>query len=360
MNEVGPSLVTTYAFKSGKEYIVKIKVVAFKGCQRNLELVITDKYTAENWQSSYDAACLFLTFLCASYVKVMLRNIENLTHKTGNYKHFDVFVAMLQSGLLKTSESITLDLLTFEDLELLRARKFERNSYSSLGNGTNNRRYLILTYTVEFDRIHYPLPLEYCGLPNPVILQATIRRLQAEVEKLQSTGINKELQKRIEQLTIANQRLVHENHMLKNEGGGLKHLLGSIKLLENNITKERASFRTQIQKLKAENTALSLKVQQLTSSASRKLGNGSPVLKRNRTPSTRRRNKSRSSSASSRNKTSSLSSGSSLESLRIQQLHSPNTKVYNNKPKNSKLDFENLEARIHTLQKMLKEGVNLN
>lgn len=94
-----------------------------------------------------------------------------MTHKTGNYKHFDVFVAMLQSGLLKvkfefkfsnqikskefklqTSESITLDLLTFEDLELLRARKFERSSCSNLGNTSNNRRYLILTYTVEFDR----------------------------------------------------------------------------------------------------------------------------------------------------------------------------------------------------------------
>lgn len=84
MNEGGPFLVTSYTFKSGKEYIVKIRVAAFKGHQRNLELTITDKHTAENWQSCYDAAY-----------------IENLTHKTGNYKHFDVFVAMLQSGLLK-------------------------------------------------------------------------------------------------------------------------------------------------------------------------------------------------------------------------------------------------------------------
>ncbi|XP_048261823.1 GPI ethanolamine phosphate transferase 1 isoform X3 [Bombus terrestris] len=60
---------------------------------------------------------------------------------------------MLQSGLLKTSESITLDLLTFEDLQLLRARKLERSSCSILNNTTNNRRYLILTYTVEFDRL---------------------------------------------------------------------------------------------------------------------------------------------------------------------------------------------------------------
>lgn len=53
---------------------------------------------------------------------------------------------------LQTSESITLDLLTYEDLELLRMRRLERNSCSSFSNAKNNRRYLILTYTVEFDR----------------------------------------------------------------------------------------------------------------------------------------------------------------------------------------------------------------
>ncbi|CAK9808633.1 Centrosomal protein CCDC61 [Anthophora plagiata] len=344
MNEVGPSLVTTYTFKSGKECIVKIKVTAFKGYQRNLELTITDKYTGENWQSSYDAAY-----------------IENLTHKTGNYKHFDVFIAMLQSGLLKTSESISLDLLTFKDLELLRARKLEHNSCSSLGNTANNRRYLILTYTVEFDRIHYPLPLEYCGLPDPMILQATIRKLQSELERLQSTGVNRNLQKRVEQLTIANQKLVQENHRLSNGGKNLRYLLGSIKSLENNVVKERASFRAHIQKLKAENAALLLKVQQLTASASRKPGDGSPALKRyNHTHSTRRRSRSQSSSISRRNKPSSLSPGSSLESIRTQRSPCRNIKTFNNKTKNSKLDFDNLEARIQTLQKLLKEGINLN
>lgn len=53
---------------------------------------------------------------------------------------------------LQTSESITLDLLTFEDLELLRSRKIDNSSISAISNKANNRRYLILTYTVEFDR----------------------------------------------------------------------------------------------------------------------------------------------------------------------------------------------------------------
>ena len=56
-----------------------------------------------------------------------------------------------------------------------------------------------------------------------MILQATIRKLQTELEKLQSTRINKDFQKRVEQLTIANQKLIQENNRLKN-GGRNKYL----------------------------------------------------------------------------------------------------------------------------------------
>lgn len=97
----------------------------------------------------------------------------------------------------------------------------------------------------------------------------------------------------------------------------MKHILGSIKSLENSVAKERASFQIQIQKLKAENAALLLKVQ-LTASAGRKPGDGSPALKRHsRSPSIRstytnsRHSRSRSSSISSHVKSSrsSLSPG---------------------------------------------------
>ena len=40
----------------------------------------------------------------------------------------------------------------------------------SSSEALNSKRYLILTYSVEFDRIHYPLPLPYLGKPNPVAL----------------------------------------------------------------------------------------------------------------------------------------------------------------------------------------------
>ena len=38
---------------------------------------------------------------------------------------------------------------------------------------------------MEFDRIHYPLPLPYQGEPDPVVLQGIIRSLKEELRRLQ-------------------------------------------------------------------------------------------------------------------------------------------------------------------------------
>jgi coiled-coil domain-containing protein 61 len=44
-------------------------------------------------------------------------------YKTGNFKKFDVFAKMLVTALNTGSESVFVDLLTYRDLEALRARK---------------------------------------------------------------------------------------------------------------------------------------------------------------------------------------------------------------------------------------------
>jgi coiled-coil domain-containing protein 61 len=61
---------------------------------------------------------------------------------------------MLETSLSKTSDSVSLELFTYNDLEQLRNKKMNNNSsISSLNNNNNNnKRYLILTYNVEFDR----------------------------------------------------------------------------------------------------------------------------------------------------------------------------------------------------------------
>ena len=143
-----------------------------------------------------------------------------MTHKTGNFKKFGVFVKMLCSSLKQvpsrplcflgtalqircthgtrhesividrchldspqTSESVFVDLLTYSDLEMLRSRQARKPASSTTSAKPNNKRYLILTYQVEYDRVHYPLPLSHIEEPPAHALQATIRRLRADLQR---------------------------------------------------------------------------------------------------------------------------------------------------------------------------------
>ncbi|KAI4469248.1 hypothetical protein MML48_2g00001031 [Holotrichia oblita] len=241
-NMTEPNLISSVILQ-GREYLVKMNV-----CNRCLDLLISDKQSGEEWQCSYDH----------SY-------IENLTHKTGNFKQFDIFIAMIKSGLLKTSECISLELLTFEDLDSLRSKKIRGNSRHFSNTHGNNKRYLIVTYTVEFDRIHYPLPLEYCGPPDPAVLQATIRKLEAEVAKLKDENHIKytsndskqiiALQRRIDDLTAENQALRQEicdlNQVLDNAPNKqVKVLQRAIVNLEKSVLSERRSHHKLVEKLR--------------------------------------------------------------------------------------------------------------
>ncbi|XP_035669643.1 coiled-coil domain-containing protein 61-like [Branchiostoma floridae] len=163
------SMVATYSFR-GAEFTVTMNVTG--GDQLAVE--VQDKLTADQWAGTFSSSYL-----------------EDLTHKTGNYKSFPIFVNMLESALTQTCDSVTLDLLTYTDLETLRGKKGFAGTKplpaSHVGVLTT-KRYLILTYTVEFDRIHYPLPLPYVGKPDPAVLQETIRRLNEQINRLTTQG----------------------------------------------------------------------------------------------------------------------------------------------------------------------------
>ncbi|KAF5270205.1 hypothetical protein FQA39_LY08419 [Lamprigera yunnana] len=234
-------LITTYTFHN-RQYLVKMSN------DKCLELVLTDKQTGEEWESTFDVAY-----------------IEKLTRKTGNFKQFHIFATMLKSGLLKvTTECITLDLFTYKDLELMSLRKVKSNSKVNR-NLNNNRRYLILTYSVEFDKINYPLPLEYCGLPDPTILQATIRKLESELKlahkELNSHDSNssdkkyiRTLEKRINDLIVENVDLCKEVKYLtnlpnKSPKGEVETLQKAITKLEKSIKYERNFHHKLVEKL---------------------------------------------------------------------------------------------------------------
>lgn len=152
-----------YIFR-GVEHAVRVVVSG-----QVLELEVEDRMTADQWRGEFDASF-----------------IEDLTHKTGNFKQFNIFCNMLESALTQSSESVTLDLLTYTDLESLRNRKLGARPGTLAPRSTqlNSKRYLILIYSVEFDRIHYPLPLPYQGKPDPVVLQGIIRSLKEELGHL--------------------------------------------------------------------------------------------------------------------------------------------------------------------------------
>ncbi|XP_028921094.1 centrosomal protein CCDC61 isoform X2 [Ornithorhynchus anatinus] len=68
----------------------------------------------------------------------------------------------------------------------------------------SSKRYLILVYSVEFDRIHYPLPLPYLGKPDPAALQGVIRALREELAQFKAgTGRDGEIRRLREQLSQA-------------------------------------------------------------------------------------------------------------------------------------------------------------
>ncbi|XP_041808022.1 centrosomal protein CCDC61 isoform X3 [Chelmon rostratus] len=214
--EEGSEVMEDIVFR-GVEFSVKTGVD--KGL---LTVEISDSLTADQWKGDFDPAY-----------------IEDLTRKTGNFKQFPIFCSMLESAVRKTSDSVTLDLLTYADLELLRNRKagvVSRPRGHQQPSALTAKRYLILIYTVEFDRIHYPLPLPYVGKPDPAALQKEVRALRAELSTVTCHGVNKSAELEI-------QRLRAELALVKEEKEAMAKVLERLQLGESGSTAGREDWR---------------------------------------------------------------------------------------------------------------------
>ncbi|XP_069842947.1 centrosomal protein CCDC61 isoform X2 [Dendropsophus ebraccatus] len=175
----------------GIEHILRIRNTG-----GHLEVEVEDALTTDQWRGEFDAEF-----------------IEDLTHKTGNFKQYAIFCNMLHSALTQSSESVTLDLLTYADLELLRHRKAggaQRSAPPARSSSLTSKRYLILIYSVEFDRIHYPLPLPYIGKPDPVHLRQVIRGLKDELAALKLAPSEESRETEIRRLREELQRVIQE------------------------------------------------------------------------------------------------------------------------------------------------------
>ncbi|XP_075594710.1 centrosomal protein CCDC61 isoform X2 [Balearica regulorum gibbericeps] len=204
---------------------------------------------------------------------------------------------MLESALTQSSDSVSLELLTYADLETLRSRKTGAISRppTSASSPLSAKRYLILVYSVEFDRIHYPLPLPYAGRPDPAALRRLVRELREELALLRARHgedhrnaeirhLREELQRALEEKRAAEAALRASR---REPGGGTETaaLRRATRRLEDELLREKTRHRleqrqlaTELAEAKASERRLQLRVKSLTAElASCKRGHRSPA-----------------------------------------------------------------------------------
>ncbi|CAJ1382737.1 unnamed protein product [Effrenium voratum] len=114
--------------------------------------------------------------------------VEEITRRTGNAKKFDVFVRMLLSALAQESDCVYLDVLTARDLEMLRRHANPQGPpTTNPTTAQSDKRYMILTYRAEFDKVHYPLPLPLDERSEEDVLRAMVGRLKSELSQARET-----------------------------------------------------------------------------------------------------------------------------------------------------------------------------
>ncbi|NXP17605.1 CCD61 protein, partial [Scytalopus superciliaris] len=187
--------------------------------------------TADLWKGVFDAAF-----------------IENLTRKTGNFKQFGIFCSMLESALMQSSESVSLELLTYADLETLRSQKVGAIARPprSTSSPLSTKRYLILVYSVEFDRIHYPLPLPYAGRLDLATLVQELREelVQLRAQHLEETQhLQDALRRALEEKRVAEARHQREHQQLATQLAEARTSEQRLQLRVKNLTTELASCR---------------------------------------------------------------------------------------------------------------------
>lgn len=167
---------------------------------------------------------------------------------------------MLLSAVKQASDSVFVDLLTYQDLEVLKQRKAGASAQHAAANRPmvpNTKRYLILTYAAEFDRVHYPLPLLYEEHPDPQRLKDIIAQLRSEVDALSmdQMGSQKRTSGMSGEQAVELRRMREENQALRQQ---LKQLDRAVKADLPDNDRATAEFRELSRELKAVSVGCSL------------------------------------------------------------------------------------------------------
>jgi len=148
--------------------------------------------------------------------------------------------------LPQASDSVSIDLLTYQDLEALKSRK-GRASQQANSAGSLSKRYLILTHISEFERVHFPLPLEHASAESGDATAAAAHRQQGNASTSAPAASSQG-----ESVHDALRRALNEKKELQSQVSALKRerdeLSSRLKAREREIESERAEHKRELQK----------------------------------------------------------------------------------------------------------------
>ena len=157
-----------------EEYDVQVQVSSDGGDAPRLHVTVERLSDGAAWRASFTAACALPSAILllgaptlTPCVAPRRADLEEMTAKSGSLKRLAVLASMLRAALRGESATVSLDLLTGADLEALKSRRKtgggapapSAEALWAARASAEGKRYLIVTYAAEFDRVHYPLPL---------------------------------------------------------------------------------------------------------------------------------------------------------------------------------------------------------
>ena len=122
-------------------------------------------------------------------------NIEENTFTAGSYKTYSTFIKMLNSGLMKETSSIYLDIVDSNEIQMNPLVNIKKNHDYFQSKG--DFKYLIVNFVSEFENSFYPLQLNYLPYPEMSILNRTIDRLRNHQTKIFENLLQKSHNKKI-------------------------------------------------------------------------------------------------------------------------------------------------------------------
>jgi len=153
-----------YNFNSeGSNYVFYISSDEY-----SLEIILERIEDVKYWKGNFEA-----------------KYIEEMSSKAGSHKSFPIFIKMLFTGFSKQSEGVKIDLIGANNIEQMRSNNRNDNlNTSNLSNTTvsdfakSQKKYLIISYSSEFEKVNFPLPLSFITNPPTEIVKRTIDRLR--------------------------------------------------------------------------------------------------------------------------------------------------------------------------------------